>query len=48
MQRSIKVKVVSETPRKVTVKLLSLNRSMPVSRVDFEERVESGLYEVVS
>ncbi len=46
MHRSIKVRIVKETARNITIEILSLNRKMPVSREDFEERVESGLYEV--
>lgn len=45
--RSIKVKVVKETSSTVTIKLMSLNRKMPVPREDFEKRVKQGLYEVV-
>ena len=45
--RSIKVKVVKETSNTVTIKLLSLNRTMPVAKEDFEKRVSQGLYEVV-
>lgn len=45
--RSIKVKVLRETSKTVTIQLMSLNRKMPVPRKDFEKRVENGLYEVV-
>lgn len=48
MQRSIKVKVMSESRGRVTIKIISLNRKMPVSKEDFEKRVESGLYEIVT
>ena len=47
MQRSIKVRVVKETAKVITIKLISVNRKMPVARTDFEERVEAGLYDVV-
>lgn len=47
IQRSIRVKVVRESANTVTVRLMSVNREMPVRRADFEERVSSGLYEVV-
>ena len=47
MERTIKVRVVSETPQRVTISIISLNRKMPVDREAFEERVKSGLYEVV-
>lgn len=46
--RSIKVKVVKETARTVTVHFVTLNRKMPVPRKDFEDRVASGMYEVIS
>ncbi|MDX1667536.1 MAG: hypothetical protein R3350_09915 [Saprospiraceae bacterium] len=45
---SIKIKVVKENNSTVTVHFMTLNRKMPVPRKDFEERVESGLYEVVN
>ncbi|MCB0570330.1 MAG: hypothetical protein KDC66_11225 [Phaeodactylibacter sp.] len=47
IKRSIKVKVLRETSRTVTIKLVTLNRRMPVSRSDFEQRVKDGEYEVV-
>lgn len=47
MQKSIKVKIVSEKAGRVVIKFISLNRKMPVSKADFEKRVESGLYEVI-
>ncbi len=46
--RSIKVKVVKETSKSVTVEILSLNRKMPVPKATFEERVENGEYEVMN
>jgi hypothetical protein len=46
--RSIKVKVVKETVKSVTIEIVSLNRKMPVPRAAFEERVESGEYEVLN
>jgi len=45
--KSIKVKIVKETSKTVTIRMPTLNRKMPVPRKDFEKRVESGLYEVV-
>jgi hypothetical protein len=48
IQRSIKIKVVKETAKTVTIQFLSLNRKMPVPRKDFEKRVETGLYEIVN
>ena len=48
MQRTIKVRIIKETRSKVNLHFLSLNRTIPVPKKDFNERVESGLYEVVS
>lgn len=45
--RSIKVKVLKETSKTVTIHMASLNRKMPVPRKDFEQRVKDGLYEVI-
>jgi len=45
--RAIKVKVVKETASKVTLHFLTLNRKMPVTKEEFKQRVENGLYEVV-
>lgn len=47
MDRTIKVKVVKETSTKVTLLFLTLNRKIPISKADFEERVKSGLYQVI-
>jgi hypothetical protein len=47
VKRSIKVKVIKESSKSVTLLLVSLNRKMPVKKEDFDKRVESGLYEVV-
>lgn len=46
--RSIKVQIVKETSSTVTIKMISLNRKMPVPKEDFEKRVKQGLYEVIS
>jgi len=46
--RSIKVKVVKETSKSVTVEILSLNRKMPVPKAVFEEQVENGEYTVLN
>ena len=46
--RSIKVKVVKETVKSVTIEIVSLNRKMPVPKSVFEERVENGEYEVLN
>ena len=45
--RAIRVKIIKESKEKLTVMMLATNRAMPVKRDDFEERVASGLYEVV-
>ncbi|MCR9050922.1 hypothetical protein [Phaeodactylibacter xiamenensis] len=47
IDRSIKVKVLKETSKTVTVQLTTLNRKMPVPRKEFEKRVKNGLYEVI-
>mgnify|MGYP006267952277 CR=1 FL=1 len=47
IDRSIKVKVLKETSKTVTIRLTNLNRKMPVPRQEFEKRVKNGLYEVV-
>ncbi|MCB0552846.1 MAG: hypothetical protein KDD02_04785 [Phaeodactylibacter sp.] len=47
IKRSIKVKVLKETPRTITIQLMTLNRKMPVPRQDFEQRVREGEYEVI-
>ena len=47
VNRSIRVKILKETSKTVTVRFMTLNRKMPVPRQDFEKRVENGLYEVV-
>ena len=44
---SLKVKVVKETPKRVTLHFPALNRKMPVPREEFEKRVEDGTYDVV-
>lgn len=45
--RSIKVKIVKENAKTVIIKMVSLNRNMPVPKKEFDQRVASGLYEVV-
>lgn len=47
VNRSIRVKILKETSKTVTIRFMTLNRKMPVPRKDFEKRVENGLYEVV-
>lgn len=45
--RSIKIRVVKESAKTVTIRMLSLNREMPVPKAEFEKRIESGMYEIV-
>lgn len=47
MNRSLQVKVLKETKNRVTLHFVALNRKMPVSREEFETRVDKGLYKVV-
>ena len=47
MDRSLKVKVLKETKNRVTLHFVALNRKMPVSREEFEHRVERGMYQIV-
>ncbi|MCB0565337.1 MAG: hypothetical protein KDD01_13265 [Phaeodactylibacter sp.] len=47
VNRSIRVKILKETSKTVTIRFMTLNRKMPVPRQEFEKRVEDGLYEVV-
>ncbi len=47
MSRSIKIRVVKESAKTVTIRMLSLNREMPVPKAEFEKRLESGMYEIV-
>ena len=44
---SMKVKVVKETSKRITLYFPTLNRNMPVSREDFEKRIESGEYQLI-
>ena len=45
--RSIKVQIIKETSSTVTIKLVNLNRKMPVPKEDFDKRVKQGLYQVI-
>lgn len=47
MRRSIKVKVLKETPSTITIRFMSSNSRMPVGKADFEKRVKDGVYEIV-
>ena len=48
LHQSIKVKVLKETSKTVTIHMMSLNRKMPVPRQEFEKRVKQGLYVVLN
>ena len=45
--KTIKVKIEKENGKKVTLRFLSSNSRMPVSKEEFEKRVNDGTYEVV-
>jgi hypothetical protein len=47
MDRNINIKVVKESSKTVMIKMLSVNRIMPVPKLEFEKRVEQGLYNIV-
>lgn len=47
MQRTTKVRVLKETPTRVTLHFITLNRKIPITREEFKDRVDSGEYEVV-
>lgn len=47
VNKSIRVQILKETSKTVTVRFMTLNRKMPIPRKDFEQRVQNGLYEVV-
>ena len=47
MNKNINIKVIKENTRTVTIKMLSVNRIMPVPKSEFEKRVEQGLYNIV-
>ncbi|MEM1328112.1 MAG: hypothetical protein AAGI23_19295 [Bacteroidota bacterium] len=46
--RSINVKIEKFNSGTVTIKLMSLNRSMPVKRDKFMQEVKNGTYNVVN
>lgn len=46
--RSIKVRIVKETVKSVTIEIISLNRKMPVPKDIFHERMENGEYDVMN
>ena len=48
MERSIKIRVLKESSRKVTIHLVSTNRKMLVPKDKFIKNVKSGLYEITN
>ena len=48
VDRSIKVEIVKFNSGTVTIKLMSLNRKMPVKKDVFLQNVENGTYTVVN
>lgn len=48
MQRSIKIRVIKESSRKITIYLESTNRKMLVPKEKFLKNVKSGLYEITN
>ena len=47
MNKNINVKIVKENARTVTIKMVSVNRNMPVPKSEFDKRVKQGLYNIV-
>ena len=45
--KALKIKVEQETNKNVVIKILVLNRSFPVNKEIFKQRVSTGLYEIV-
>lgn len=43
----LRVRILKETKNNVTIKLIAVNRSFPVERGKFMDRVEKGLYKVI-
>ena len=48
INRTIKVRVVKQTPRFVTIKLMSANSRMPLPKDEFHKRLNQGVYDVVN
>jgi len=48
MPNSIKIRVLKESSRKITIHLVSANRKMIVPKDKFITNVKSGLYEIVN
>ena len=48
MQRSIKIRVLKESSKKITIHLVSTNRKMLVLKDKFLKNVKSGLYEITN
>ena len=47
MRYSFKVKIVGENKANYKIKLLATNRTMPIKKDIFDERVKQGMYEVI-
>ena len=47
MNSSIEIKIIKETSKLVTVKLVAVNRKMPVPIAEFKKRLEQGVYKIV-
>lgn len=45
---ALKVRIIKENANRVTLHFISLNRQMPVSREEFEQRVAQGVYQVLN
>lgn len=43
----LEVKVIRETGKNVVIKLIAVNRSFPVERTVFDERVKKGMYVII-
>jgi len=48
VKRTTKIKIVKENSGTITIKMVSLNRKMPVKREDFMKRIKDGSYEVLN
>lgn len=44
---SLRVKVLRQNGEKVTIKILVSNTSFPISKQEFNKKVENGVFEVV-
>lgn len=46
--RTIRVKIIKSNTSTVTVRLLSLNRDMPVKKDEFQRNLDNGTYQLVN